>query len=214
MPHFFPVWEKWDYRLFLASELVYLSPVTFRRSPLGRGAEGHSRFAFRGNLGTQFTAGFGLPIKSSCYCRRAAHLAQQQNFNLEITGFVLDVQYVTHVDLAGWLGGLITGLNPAEVARARSQSARLEKSCRPQPFINTNRSHDFDVGTAALGCPSSAIRLHKIIGSSIRGQPRAAVPTRRTTQLTIPTLSIQDDHQAAAPAAIDKAGLALGWRDH
>jgi hypothetical protein len=48
-------------------------------------------------------------------------------------------------------------LNPPEITRARCQSTRLEKPRCPQPFIHTNRSHDFVYVGQPLTIPTPSI---------------------------------------------------------
>jgi hypothetical protein len=128
--------------LCVSSKLVYFSPITFRWSTLRRRAKDHPRLALLSSLNSQFAAGFALAIERLRNCRRTTHLAQKQDFQFEISRFCLDVQEVANVYLACRLGRLPIRLNPAEITRARGQSACLEKSRCPQPLINTNAGHD------------------------------------------------------------------------
>jgi hypothetical protein len=94
------------------------------------------------SLHSQFAAGFAFAVQRLRDRSRAAHLAQKQNFHFEISRLSLNVQEVANMYLAGWLSRLTIGLNSAQIASTRSQSARLVKSRSPQPFIDTNGSHD------------------------------------------------------------------------
>jgi hypothetical protein len=74
--------------------------------------------------------------------RRAAHLAQRENFNLKVAALVLHFQLVAHMNLARGLGLMPVGENAAQVASFRRQRPSLEEARRPQPFVNANGIHE------------------------------------------------------------------------
>jgi len=116
---------------------VALAGPTFRR-----GREILQSFAVFDELHTQLLAGVGFAIKRLSYSGRAANGTEDKDFYLKLVRFSLDLQQVANMNFAGRFGGLVIKLNSAEVTGAGSESASLEETRGPEPFINANTDHE------------------------------------------------------------------------
>jgi hypothetical protein len=107
---------------------------------------------------------------------RAPDCAEQQDLDLKVSALGPDFEEIPNVDLAGRLGRLLVGLNPAEFASARSQSASLEESRCPKPFVDPNGIHaSYFLSTRAIVSSRESgdrvIKTSKIAAIAVIGKP-------------------------------------------
>jgi len=94
------------------------------------------RLALFGSLLSERAALLRLAVQGLGHLCGAADFAQSQNLHLKFAGVVANLQQVSNLHLAGGLGRVAVGLNPAQVAGMRGERARLEEARGPQPFID------------------------------------------------------------------------------
>lgn len=120
------------------------SPAISLRRPSGRQLlKLPHRAALGCRLQPQFPAGVGLTIKRLCGGSGAAHITKKQDFNGEVPARRADVQHVSDAHVAGRLHGLPVRLNPAKLASVRGQGTCLKKPRGPEPFVDSDRSHEY-----------------------------------------------------------------------
>jgi hypothetical protein len=90
-------------------------------------------------LQPQLPARLRLTVERLRDSQRAAHLAELEHLHLKFTSVVSHPQHVADTNLAGRLGSLSLGLNPAEFACPGSERTGLKESRCPKPLVN---SHD------------------------------------------------------------------------
>ena len=158
-----------------ASKPVDFTAIAFRWLALPQRFEMRHRFALFRQLEPQLPARVGLAVERLRNRRRAAHLAENQDFHLKIAAIVLHLQQVADADLARRFGCLSVGFNPAELTCPGSKRARLEESGRPQPLVYSHAGHDSILvyrssprhpmaSTARLpACPINLDRLSKLV---------------------------------------------------
>jgi len=95
-------------RLVVAAEAVDEAAVALGGAFGGRGeVERAEELALFGGFAAKLFAGFGLAVEGLGDGCGAALLAEGEDFDLELAGFVFDVEHVADADLAGGLGGLM-----------------------------------------------------------------------------------------------------------
>lgn len=124
-----------------ATELNDLPAVAFRWPTGGRRLKLHGRFTLGCGLQPRLFAFIGLAIKRLRHRGWTADLAKQQDFNVKVAAIIGYPQLVAYADLARRLGRLPVGLNPAELAGPRSDSAGLEEPGGPKPFVHAYGRH-------------------------------------------------------------------------
>src|ERR1700733_3744972 len=104
------------------------------------------RFALGCCFQPQFTAGFGFAVECLRDRCGSTHLTQDQHFDFEFAALVRYAQHVSGVNIARRFRRLPAQLNPSEGASFRRKRASLEKSCRPEPLVDSHGwlhgSHD------------------------------------------------------------------------
>src|SRR5207237_7019879 len=104
--------QRWSFLLHRSPqspsspELDDSSPIAFRGSSGSQLFELVHCLAFGSNFQAQFPAGFGFTVTRLRHRCRAAHFAEQQNFNLEFAAGVCHLQQVAYADLARTLDRL------------------------------------------------------------------------------------------------------------
>lgn len=81
--------------------------VAFRRTLRWRGREVHHGLSFFGSFAASFFALVGFAVERLRYWRGAADVAQQQDFDLEVSAFGTDLQRFSDSDFTGRLGRLM-----------------------------------------------------------------------------------------------------------
>ena len=94
----------------------------------GQGAEESALFDC---LAAELFAGFGFAVEGLGDGGRAALLAELEDFDLELAGFIFDVERVADADLAGGLGGLVVGGDAVELAGLGGLLAGFEEAGGP-----------------------------------------------------------------------------------
>gem|GEM_PF-4382961 len=102
--------------LLTPSEPRQLSTIAFG-GPSFKKIELRHRPSFLGELLAKLAAGLCLLVKRLSGGSRAAHLAQLQNFDLELTTVVLDLQQVAHTHFTCRFGWLAIRTDPAQLTR-------------------------------------------------------------------------------------------------
>jgi len=106
--------------------------VAFGRAFGGSGeVEGAEKFSFFGCLTAELFAVFGLAVEGLGDGGGAALLAEGEDFDLKLTGFVSDVEHVADTDFAGGFGGLLVGGDAIYVAGLGRQLASFEEAGGP-----------------------------------------------------------------------------------
>jgi hypothetical protein len=70
-------------------------------------------FALGGGFLAKFAAGIGLAIQSLGDGGWAAHIAEQEHLDLEVSAVISNLQHVTDVNFTRCFRGLTIGLNPS-----------------------------------------------------------------------------------------------------
>lgn len=130
-----------EYPSSSAAELDDLAAVAFGGATFRGRAEIAQGFAFFGELQPGFMAGGGFKVESLGHRGGAADGAEKQDFHFKFVRFSANVQEIADADLAGGLGGLLVALDPAQVAGARGDGARLEKAGSPEPLVDSQAGH-------------------------------------------------------------------------
>lgn len=130
--------------LFAPAELDDASPVAFGRPSRKSRNELFRGFVFRRGLQAGFATGIRLAVESLGDGGWAAHIADSKNIDLETAALVLNDNLVAAANLARGFGLDPVRLNPAQVARTRSQRARFEKPRRPEPLVHAYRVVHWD----------------------------------------------------------------------
>ncbi len=99
-------------------------------------------FALGGGLEAGLNAGLGFAIEGLGHGGGAAHLAQDQDFNLELAAFIADGEHVSEADFTGELGLDTVGVDAAEVAGFGCLGAGFEEAGGPEPFVDAYGGHD------------------------------------------------------------------------
>jgi len=94
--------------------------------------------AFFCEFSAGLAAGFGFPVEGLGDWRWSAHVAERQNFDFEVSAFILDGQHVADAHLARRSRRLMIGFDPAELAGLCGECAGLEEARRPEPFVETH----------------------------------------------------------------------------
>jgi hypothetical protein len=97
--------------------------------------------SFFGQFAPQLAAGLGLTVEGLGHGGRPAHLAEKQDFHLKVAAFVRHLKQIADPDLAGRLGSLSVGLNPADVAGLGRQRTSFEETGSPKPFVHPDARH-------------------------------------------------------------------------
>ncbi len=118
-----------------------LSPVPLGRPSFKEIKLGHGLSLFC-QLLPKLPAGFRFAVKRLRDGRRAAYLAQLQDFHLKLAAVISDLQQVTHAHFTGWFGLLSIGTDAAQLTGPRGERARLEEAGGPKPFVHANASHE------------------------------------------------------------------------
>lgn len=121
-----------------AAQAIYFTAVAFRRPPLSQCFEPWHRLTRFRQVRPQFLAAVRLAVQRLRNRRRAAHLAEEKNFNLKIAAVVSDLQHVSDPHYARRLARLPVRRDPSKVTGSRRQGACLEESGCPQPFVDAH----------------------------------------------------------------------------
>jgi len=125
------------------AELDDGAAVAFGGAIGGGGLEECGRgFALGGDFLAEFAAGFGFAIEGLGDRGGAADVAEGEDFDVEVSAVVGDVEHVSGVEFAGRLGGLSVDLDAAEVTGAGGEGTGFEESCGPEPLVNADRGHE------------------------------------------------------------------------
>jgi hypothetical protein len=127
--------------LYPTPKPVEFTAIAFRWSAFTRRLEMGDELAILSQLQPQFPALLFLTVERLRERRRTAHITQQQDPQLEVTGVILHLQHVTDADLARSLGWLSIARNPTEFARLCSERARLEEAGGPEPLVHSHVGH-------------------------------------------------------------------------
>ena len=120
-----------------AAEPCQVPAVAFRWLPFQHPVQMRHRFSlFREPL-PSFAAAVGLAVERLRDRRGTAHAAKDQNLDVEFAGIGFYTQHIANVHLARRLDGMVVALDSAEFAGASSNSAGLEESRRPKPFVDS-----------------------------------------------------------------------------
>ena len=126
--------------LDLIAKLVDLAAVAFGGAAVAESVRAKGFALFR-DLGTLEFALVGLPIEGLGDSGGAAHVTEQQHFDLKFAAFVLDAEAVANLYLMRWFRRLSIRFDASEVTGFDGEGARLEESGRPQPLIYSYAGH-------------------------------------------------------------------------
>ena len=87
-------------------------------------------------------AGISFAVERPRHRSRPANNAEFLDLHLKLFSFRLDLQQVSHANLACRLGRLLVALNAAQVTSSRRQGACLEEPGGPKPFIDAYAIHE------------------------------------------------------------------------
>jgi hypothetical protein len=124
-----------------APEPVNRAAISLRWSALRRSFNPPRRFAFFCQVLAHFTACLSLAVERLSNGGRTAHLAEQQDLDLEVTGLVRHSQQVANADIACRLRWLAVGMNSTEFTGTGCECSRFEKSGCPKPLVHAYGSH-------------------------------------------------------------------------
>jgi len=80
-------------------------------------------------------------VKGLCDGGSGALIAEGEDFDFELAGFVADVEEVADLDFAGGLGALAVGGDAAQVEGFRGLFAGLEEARGPEPLVDADAGH-------------------------------------------------------------------------
>ncbi len=109
----------------------------------GGPGDGAEEFALFGGFAAGFFAGFGFAVEGLCDGGGGALLAEGEDLDVELAGFVFDVEEVADADLAGGFGGLMVGEDALELAGFGGLLAGFEEACGPEPLVDAGAGHAF-----------------------------------------------------------------------
>src|ERR1700761_3850560 len=98
----------------------------------------HCCAALLGELLTELAALVRFVIKRLGYRRRATDFAERSHLYVEVACLCAYVQAIASMNLAGRLCLISIGEDTAEVAGAGGESARLEETRCPEPFVHAD----------------------------------------------------------------------------
>jgi hypothetical protein len=129
-------------RLVVASEAVDEAAVAFVGA-FGRCGEGDGaeEFALFGSFAAGLFAFFGFAVEGLRDGRGAALVAKGQDFDVEFSGFVFDVELVACADLARGLGGDVVRGDAVHVAGFGGLLASFEETGGPEPLVDARAGH-------------------------------------------------------------------------
>ena len=105
--------------------------------------EGAEKFALFGGFAAEFFAGFGFAVESLSDGCGAALVANEENLDLELAGFVFDVEHVADADFAGGFGGDVVRGDAVHVAGFGGLLAGFEEAGGPEPLVDARAGHAF-----------------------------------------------------------------------
>ena len=110
-----------------------------------RRGPGHwaDEFAFFCGFAAGLFAFVGLAIESLRDGGGAALLAEGEDLDVELAGFVFDVEHVADAHLASRFSGLAVGEDALELAGFGGLLARLEEAGGPEPLVDAGSYHSF-----------------------------------------------------------------------
>lgn len=149
--------------LMSAAKLNDSAPIALRRPALRRRSHSPGGLSFFGRFQSRFAAQFSFPIKTLRHRRRSANIAHDQDFDLEVSTFIPDVEHVTDLYFASRFCRLLVRLNSSQFAGAGGESASFEESRSPEPFVDARAAHDSTIITAlrrGLKGPAKEIHRH------------------------------------------------------
>jgi len=100
-----------------------------------------TRLAFLGHFLARFAAGLGFAVEGLRDGRGTAHLAESKHFNFKDAAVGGDGEQVADAHLARGAGGLMPGLDAAQLAGAAGEGARFEEARSPEPFVEASPFH-------------------------------------------------------------------------
>jgi hypothetical protein len=118
--------------LVVAAEAVDEAAIALGGAFGGSGeVEWAEEFALLGCVAAELFAGFGFAVEGLGDGGGAALLAEGEDFDLELAGFIFDVEHVADADLAGGLGRLVVRSDAVHVAGFGGLLAGLEEASGP-----------------------------------------------------------------------------------
>ena len=178
--------RKWGIpfqNLSFAAELDDAAAVALGGAALGEGGELLHGLAFGGEVEAGCLALFGFAIEGLGDGSGAAHVAELEDFNVELAALVADDKVVAHMDLAGGLGLDAVGVNAAQLAGLLGQGAGPEEAGGPEPLVDAHGGHDRLSHWS--GCQRDKFSGDRI---SIRVQPSRHRGNRRHWRWPLPAL--------------------------
>jgi hypothetical protein len=143
--------------------------------------EEHGSAGF-GGLGAAVAALVALVVHLVRDGGGAADVAESEDFDFVLSGFVLDEELVADFEVTGWLCRLAVAEDVAGIAGGRCEGSRFEEACGPQPFVDADScaavGHSFHrisaagVGYAPVVAPSLKV-ARTIKPESIRRERRS-----------------------------------------
>jgi hypothetical protein len=112
--------------------------------------------SFRGHFEAEIPAGIRLAVERLGNRSRAAYIAEKQDFDMKVAGFVCHSHHVANPNFACGLRELPIELDSAEITGSRSKSSRLEEPGGPEPFVDPYRGHGLFSYECELFCFAAA----------------------------------------------------------
>ena len=137
--------SRWSGReLVVAAEAVDESAITLCGT-FGWRCVSHraQEFALFCGLAARLFALFCFAVEGLCDGGRAALLAESEDFDVELAGFVFDVEHVADADFAGGFGGDVVRGDAVHVAGFGGLLAGFEEAGGPEPLVDARAGHAF-----------------------------------------------------------------------
>jgi hypothetical protein len=127
--------------LSFSPELLDPSPIALGRPVFWSRTKKHACATFLSKRESLVSARFGFPIEGLSDRRRAPNFTKKQDFHFELAALGMDLQELASANIACRFDRLFVALDAAEFTSSHRQTARLEKSCGPEPFVDANTPH-------------------------------------------------------------------------
>jgi hypothetical protein len=132
------------WELIVAAEAVDEAAVTLGGAfGWGSEVEWAKELSLFGGLATRFFALFGFAVEGLGDGGRAALLAEGEDLDVELAGFIFDVEHVADADFAGGLGGDVVRGDAVHVAGFGGLLAGFEEAGGPEPLVDARAGHAF-----------------------------------------------------------------------
>jgi hypothetical protein len=140
--------------LIVAAEAVDEAAVAFVGALGGGGGgpgDGAEEFALFGGFEAGLFALVGLTVEGLGDGGGGALLAQGEDFDDEVAGFVFDLEHIADAYLAGRLGGLAVGEDTLQLTGFGGLLAGFEEAGCPEPLVDAGAGHASDCRRFGLG---------------------------------------------------------------